>query len=172
MSAEGFYQHPGFSGDAEAIINPPYISLLFNHHSYIIRQALQAPFSRSQTEAPMRATCLWNFIAEPGRQTLVCLIPHLDETVFSVCYVPDYALDTGCMERVRPHPWPHEFLVWRTAYRVTINDTAGQGMAELSARPTVEGGGLCLLGGVPEDRVLKDTWMSAVWPGSAVGRAL
>lgn len=32
--------------------------------------------------------------------------------------------------------------------------------------------GLSLLGVVPEDRVLKDTWMSGVWPGSAVGRTL
>lgn len=32
--------------------------------------------------------------------------------------------------------------------------------------------GAVSLGGVPEDRVLKDAWMSAVWPGSAVGRAL
>ena len=51
------------------------------------------------------------------------------------------------------------------------DDTAGQGAQRGLPGPrwSVR---LSLLGGVPEDRVLKDTWMSAVWPGSAAGRAL
>lgn len=55
---KGFTEHLNPQGDEEAWVIPPYIHGPFNHHRYIIRQALQTPFSRSQTETPNRVTCL------------------------------------------------------------------------------------------------------------------
>ena len=89
-----------------------------------------------------------------------------------VCYVPDYALDTGCMERVRPHPWPQGVSGLKNSLQGYHLMTQQDRECRAVCQAHRGGWGLCLLGGVPEDRILKDTWMSAVWPGSAVGRAL
>ena len=122
-------EHPGFSGDAEAIINPPYISLLFNHHSYIIRQALQAPFSRPQTEAPRRVTCLWKLYSRAWTQTLVCLIPHLDETVCRCVLCARLCFRYRLYgESETPSLASRSFWSKEQPTGLPFNDTAGQGM--------------------------------------------
>ena len=123
-------------------MNTPYICLLFNHHSYIIRQALQTPFSRSQTGVPRRVTCLWKLYSRAWTQTLVCLIPHPHETVFRyvlcarLCF--RYRL---CREGETPFLASRSFWSGEQPIGLPCDDTAGQGMQRAEGGPESSGCG-------------------------------